>query len=55
MAKHDLTDEEIATINKEIKNFMFEPEDINEIGFVAKEIKYVTGKKAEVEISIKRL
>ena len=55
MSKHDLTPEEIAVINKEIRGFMFEPEDIREVGFVAKEIKYVTGKKAEVMISIKRL
>lgn len=55
MSEHDLTPEEIAAINKETKNFMFEQDDISEVGFVAKEIEYVTGKRAEVVVSIKRL
>lgn len=51
--KHDLTAEEIAAINKEVRGFMFEPKCVEDVGFVVKTVGYPTGKKAEVKITIR--
>lgn len=53
MGKYDLTPEEIAAINREIKGFMFEPSCVDDVGFVVKTVNYTTGKEAEVEITIR--
>ncbi len=53
MKDFELEKKEINRINEEIKNFIYEPDYVDDVRFLVTEGRYPTGKKIEVEVTIR--